>query len=74
MVCRDAAPPQRLGQDVGGRDRVLDRQVDADAANGSAPRNDGRNYACFSGVRTTRPSSSALTLIWHDKREFGRTS
>ena len=23
---------------------------------------------------TTRPSSSSLTLIWHDSREFGRTS
>ena len=33
-----------------------------------------RRYACFSGVRTTSPSSSSLTLIWHDSREFGRTS
>ena len=31
-------------------------------------------YACRSGVRTTRPSSSAVTLIWQDRREFGRTS
>jgi hypothetical protein len=31
-------------------------------------------YACFSGVRTTRPSSSSLTLIWQDSREFARTS
>ncbi len=31
-------------------------------------------YACFSGVRTTSPSSSSETLIWHDSREFGRTS
>ena len=31
-------------------------------------------YACRSGVRTTRPSSSAVTLIWQDSREFGCTS
>ncbi len=31
-------------------------------------------YACFSGVRTTSPSSSSVTLIWQDSREFGRTS
>ena len=31
-------------------------------------------YACFSGVRTISPSSSSLTLIWQDSREFGRTS
>jgi dienelactone hydrolase len=30
--------------------------------------------ACRSGVDTTRPSRSSLTLIWHDRREFGRTS
>ena len=30
--------------------------------------------ACRSGVDTTRPSSASLTLIWHDSREFGRTS
>jgi hypothetical protein len=28
----------------------------------------------WGAVRTTRPSSSSLTLIWHDKREFDRTS
>jgi hypothetical protein len=27
----------------------------------------------WAAVRTTRPSSSSLTLIWHDKREFNRT-
>jgi hypothetical protein len=27
--------------------------------------------ACRSGVRTTSPSNSSLTLIWHDSREFG---
>ena len=32
------------------------------------------DYACRSGVRTTRPSSSSVTLIWHDSREFGFTS
>ena len=32
------------------------------------------SQACRSGVDTTRPSSSSLTLIWHDSREFGRTS
>ena len=26
------------------------------------------------GVETVSPSSSSLTLIWHDRREFGRTS
>jgi hypothetical protein len=31
-------------------------------------------YACRSGVRTTKPSSSAVTLIWHDNRESGFTS
>ena len=30
--------------------------------------------ACRSGVRTTSPSSSSVTLIWHDSREFGFTS
>src|SRR5258707_12158547 len=30
-------------------------------------------YWC-AAIRTTRPSSSSLTLIWHDKREFDRTS
>ena len=30
--------------------------------------------ACRSGVRTIRPSSSSVTLIWQDRREFGRTS
>ena len=30
--------------------------------------------ACRSGVDTTRPSRSSLTLIWQDRREFGRTS
>ena len=25
-------------------------------------------------MRTIRPSSSSVTLIWHDSREFGRTS
>ena len=34
----------------------------------------GQYQACRSGVVTTRPSSSSLTLIWHDRREFGRTS
>ena len=33
-----------------------------------------RTYACRSGVDTVRPSRSSLTLIWHDRREFGRTS
>ena len=28
--------------------------------------------AVLSGVRTTRPSSSSLTLIWHDSCELGR--
>ena len=31
-------------------------------------------HACRSGVVTTRPSSSGVTLIWHDSRELGRTS
>src|SRR5262249_12409147 len=31
-------------------------------------------YACLSGVDTIRPSRSSVTLIWHDSREFGRTS
>ena len=31
-------------------------------------------YACRSGVRTTKPSSSAVTLNWHDNRESGFTS
>ena len=31
-------------------------------------------YACLSGVVTTSPSRSSVTLIWHDSREFGRTS
>jgi hypothetical protein len=30
--------------------------------------------ACRSGVVTTRPSSSSVTRIWHDRREFSRTS
>jgi dienelactone hydrolase len=32
------------------------------------------DYACRSGTRSTRPSSSCVTLIWQDNREFGRTS
>src|SRR6266567_3892539 len=32
-----------------------------------------RSYACRSGMRTTRPSSSSVTLIWQERREFGRT-
>jgi hypothetical protein len=35
---------------------------------------DKNSQACRSGVRTTSPSSASLTLIWHDSREFGRTS
>src|SRR5690349_14717349 len=31
-------------------------------------------YACLSGVLTDSPSRSSVTLIWHDRREFGRTS
>ena len=31
-------------------------------------------YACLSGVVTLKPSSSSVTLIWQDSREFGRTS
>ena len=31
-------------------------------------------YAWRSGVATMSPSSSSLTLIWHDSRELGRTS
>ena len=38
------------------------------------PRARHDRYACRSGVRTTRPSSSAVTLIWQDSREFGFTS
>ncbi len=33
-----------------------------------------RRYACRSGMRTTSPSSASVTLIWHERREFGRTS
>jgi hypothetical protein len=32
------------------------------------------SYACRSGVRTVSPSNSSVTLIWQDRREFGRTS
>ena len=32
------------------------------------------SYACRSGIRTTSPSSSSVTLIWQDRREFGLTS
>src|SRR5205085_2910076 len=31
-------------------------------------------YACLSGVVTVSPSSSSVTLIWHESRELGRTS
>src|SRR5215475_3259261 len=34
----------------------------------------GASYACFSGTDTVRPSSSSVTLIWHERRELGRTS
>jgi dienelactone hydrolase len=36
--------------------------------------NISERQACRSGVDTVRPSRSSLTLIWHDRREFGRTS
>ncbi len=53
-----AAPRRRGSASQGIGDRALKRFA----------------QACRSGVETTRPSSSSLTLIWHDSREFGRTS
>ena len=49
------------------------KQRSSGSASGKSKAPDA-DYACLSGVRTTRPSSSSLTLIWHDSREFGRTS
>ena len=49
-------------------DPIQDQYQVTAAADGMA------GQACRSGVATTRPSSASVTLIWHDRREFARTS
>src|SRR5512137_791719 len=68
-----------------GRSAASDTARRFDRDHGSSPRWPEKNraywpapcakfYACLSGVDTWSPSSSSVTLIWHDSREFGRTS